>query len=70
MRNNLVFEFGAIFSGKDINEWIWDQITHERKNKKLAQHFVDHFIVMDNCYYKTVKMLCGKKTTFGFIKVA
>lgn len=66
MVNVLSLRVGSTVSGKDINDWICDQIRHERAHKKDAQNFIDHFIIRDEQNYHIVKMLLGKTETIGF----
>ena len=71
MRNILNLQLGTIVSGKEINEWVWDQIANHKNNHKEANRFLNHFIIRDSGQYKIVRMVLPSvpKESIGFIKI-
>ena len=51
MRNILSYQYGAIFTGKEINEFIEYNINNNTSHKKDSIRLMKQFIFKDDCYY-------------------
>lgn len=70
MKNILKLKIGTTISGKEINNWIFDQITNDRENRSDATYLLNNFIIKDQYHYSVCKMYRPlQKETVGFMRV-
>lgn len=53
MKNILSYQYGTIFTGKVINDFINYHINNNTSHKKDAIRLAKQFIFKDNCFYST-----------------
>ena len=54
MRNILSYQYGTIFTGKEITDWCQDQLDNNRGNKKEAKRILAHYGFIDNVLYRSI----------------
>lgn len=55
MLNPLSLQLGQKITGKEINDWCYDQIENNKSHRKQAEFFLTKHYKDDRMYYKTYK---------------
>ena len=67
MRNILSYQYGAIFTGKEINEFIEYNINNNTSHKKDSIRLMKQFIFKDDCCYCSYPGRVYEHSSVGFI---
>lgn len=67
MRNILSYQYGTIFTGKEINDFIDYHINNNTSHKKDAIRLMKHFIFKNNHSYMTYLGQTNERTPIGIM---
>lgn len=73
VKNVLSYEFGTIFTGREILDWIMYQIATQGGAKRLARKLNEHYTFIPDAQYRLIKLPsntgCGAPIKIGFARV-
>ena len=68
MRNILSYQYGTIFTGKEVNDFIKYNIDNNTSHKKDSIRLMKQFIFKDDCYYCSARTQSSRCSLIYFLE--